>query len=280
MKKKKKNQMQDQIQSLLISKINFFQKKLQLKLNTEIDRVKNWNSSFNCFGGKAGNNTDLNFSNIRLSMRYNENDSFENSKKNISQDYFDFSISNQFLNLNNFTSNNYGNNINININQSPKFVFTNNKHNSSKANANNSFANIDCEGENILESNSNNIHINTNPSNNNTNSMNNFNRIINNDKVSGNRNNKNFNNQNLIFNKEEHQEINNCYLNNLNYNSNTGIYNSNNREERIKSDSIKNLISNGNNNKNVLLTSNYNSNSNNLYDSFLQSAKGPSTIIL
>lgn len=310
----KKSLLQEQIQSLLLEKFYYYKKQLNLDLEAEIEKIKNWNSNVNFLSWKNtnsnnnlnnfnfnnSNNIEMSISNIKITAlnKNNENESFESSsKKNISQDYFDMSISNQFLNLNQIPSGNFGNlgsNINININQSPQFIFTNNNYNSKQNPHNDSFGVIDVEGENILGSNSNkNYNSNANNINNyNSNTNNNGNKnLVNyssnrerNSKCNlynfGSKDNSNINNNNnncninknkwtLIFNKEEQTDINNYNWNKLNYNSN-------NREERFRIDSINNQIGANGINKNVALSSNYNSNSYNIFDSFLQSAKGQS----
>lgn len=83
----------DQIQNLLISKFNIMKKTLNVNFDVEIEKVKNW--SANLFANKSNNN-DINVSNIKLSIKNYESSSYESSKKN-SQDFFDLSISNQFL---------------------------------------------------------------------------------------------------------------------------------------------------------------------------------------
>ena len=286
--------LQEQIQALLVSKFNYFKKNLNLNLDSEIEKIKNWNSHPNFLNGRINsnsNNTEMNISNIKITAKNNDNDSFESSKKNISQDYFDMSISNQFLNLNQIPSGNFSNlsnNINININQKPQFIFTNNNFNKKQNPNNNSFGMVDGESDNIFGSNSNNNY-NSN-ANNNINFNNNFNlntsfnkdnkianyNLINYSSNKEKRSNNEFtNNKNkwtLVCKKEEQLDINSCNWNKSNYNSN-------NREEKFRIDSINNLIgANGINIKNLALSSNYNSNSNNIFDSFLQSAKGPSKI--
>ena len=195
----KRGLLQEQIQSLLISKFNFYKKEINVDLDSEIEKIKNWNNFLN-FNNK-GNNLDINVSNIRLTVKNYDNDSFESLKKNNSQDFFDLSNSNQFLNLNNLNPNNLvnvGNNINININQKPNFIFTSNNYN----NINNSFG-IDNDNFNFID--------NSNSLINNENKFSNYNQDVNN---------------NLNFNKEEKFKI-EKYENknqngfNSNYNSNS-----------------------------------------------------------
>ncbi len=232
----KRCMLQEQIQALLLAKFLHFKKNLNLDLEAEIEKIRNWNNTnANMLIGRSSigknnsnnNNSTSNYSNISNSNNIemsisnikitglnkqhndNENDSFEScSKKNISaqsQDYFDLSLSNQFMNLNQIPSGNFGNlgnlsnmssnNINININQNPQFIFTKNNYNSKQNNNknphNNSFGAIDGESDNIFGSNSNNNYnsnANINNNNYNNNNSSNLNRNANANFIGNNKN--------------------------------------------------------------------------------------------
>ncbi len=150
----------DQIQNLLISKFNIMKKILSINLDSEIEKVRNWSNAFNI---NKFNNNEINVSNIKLSVKNNESScSYESSKKN-SQDFFDLSISNQFLLKN--SSPKFNNSFGIeNDTTSEKHIMTNKgkKHSNSNIintnafNTNNflSAGNLSLNNMNIMSTNS------------------------------------------------------------------------------------------------------------------------------
>jgi hypothetical protein len=92
--------MVDQIQGLLIAKLNVIKKNLNIDLDREIEKVKNW-TLINV--NKTGSNKDdynmMNISNLNLNaMKGRLNESESSLKKSSSNDFFDLSTSNQFIN--------------------------------------------------------------------------------------------------------------------------------------------------------------------------------------
>lgn len=84
--------MVDQIQGLLIAKLNVIKKNLNLDLEREIEKVKNWTITNN-----KKDKDDYNLMNIsNLKARLNESEC--SLKKSSSNDFFDLSTSNQFIN--------------------------------------------------------------------------------------------------------------------------------------------------------------------------------------
>jgi hypothetical protein len=84
----RRNTIIDQIQGLLVSKLNMMKKNLNMDIDQEIEKVKNWNSK--------SIKDDINISNLNL-KNSKLNESNESLKKSISNDFFDMSTSNQFI---------------------------------------------------------------------------------------------------------------------------------------------------------------------------------------
>lgn len=79
----------EQIQGLLVSKLNVMKKNLGLNLDKEIERIKNWNIKATYIY-----NNEVSISNLKISK---QNESSESLRKMNSNDFFDLSTSNHLL---------------------------------------------------------------------------------------------------------------------------------------------------------------------------------------
>ena len=148
----------DQIQSLILSKFNFMKKILNLNFDAEVEKVKNWNNTFNY---NKSNNNEINVSNIKLYLKTYESHSFESSKKDI----FDLSISNQFLKNNSPKFNNSFGIENENIGDKVIKLNACQKTSDSNVNSNHNIININAFNSNNFSTGNLNLN-NINPLNN------------------------------------------------------------------------------------------------------------------
>jgi hypothetical protein len=100
----------DQIQGLLLTKLNIIKKNIGIDLDKEMERVKNWSVKYNI--------NEMNLSNLKMSKFNENNESSESFRKLNSGDLFDLSTSNHI------------------IGQSPKFNCNDTSLNNDKLNEN------------------------------------------------------------------------------------------------------------------------------------------------